>query len=298
MGTGSFKSAIENVAFQPPPKRHNLEIPDGAEEFELLGDCSKLPILIKRTATRNRPWLLVFHGSGEDAVSSFKNYGASLQEQLDVNLAMPEYPSYGRSRKNDDEIDEEATTEQGVYQMAVLACGFLTKTCEASEKDIIALGISIGGGVAAELASRGNVAAVILQSTFVSAVRVRFWTPWSCACDPFQTGDKMRNIASECRGILILHGERDALVNVCHAHVLAEKLQESEGTVQLRTFKQRGHGDMFRDKDYVGVVKDFVDRHTFTPGHAGAGMTMTSGWEDTTDIRLGSMGSSSGRKAE
>lgn len=283
MGSATFKAAIEDVAFQPPLKRRSLVVPDDAEEHVVIGDHSKLPVLVKRTATRGRPWLLIFHGSGEDAVSSFCNYGRKLQDQLDVNIALPEYPHYGRSSPNDDEHEEEAPSEKGVYNATALAHALLTRTFNVRERDIIAFGISIGGGAAADLASRGGVAALILQSTFVSVVRVRMWTPWSCACDPFQTGDKLATVASSCRGVLILHGDIDTTVRVKHAHAIADGLRDSEG-MRLVTFPDRGHGDLFKDDAYFGVVREFIDVHT-RPESAGAGLVMTNDPLSGTAVR-------------
>jgi fermentation-respiration switch protein FrsA (DUF1100 family) len=92
---------------------------------------------------------------------------------------------------------------------------------------IIAHGRSLGGAAAAIVATQRATAALILESTFTSVRSFAhgFGLPELAVLDPFDT---LSLLGAYEGPVLILHGERDALVPARHAEALARAARHSE----------------------------------------------------------------------
>lgn len=103
--------------------------------------------------------LLFFHGNGGNI--SHRRESLTILHRLGVNVLIIDYRGYG--------LSEGSPTEQGLYLDASAAWDYLTGQRGVRPGQIILFGRSLGGAVAAELASRVKPAALILESTFSSA---------------------------------------------------------------------------------------------------------------------------------
>jgi len=113
-------------------------------------------------------------------------------------------------------------------------------------------GFSLGGAIAADLASRRPVAGLILESTFVSAFRVVTVVPMPF--DQFNTLSKMKNISCP---VLVLHGRADRVVGFWHG----EKLYENANAPKQYLWIDRaGHGDLsfVTSQQYENALTNFV----------------------------------------
>lgn len=81
---------------------------------------------------------------------------------LGVNVAIFDYRGYGKS--------EGKPSEDGTYKDATAVWKYLIEEWDLNKENVIIMGRSLGGPIAAKLASHHNPAAVILESTFTSAV--------------------------------------------------------------------------------------------------------------------------------
>ena len=106
---------------------------------------------------KNAPWLVYFHGNGEN-VSSYLSFTAQLYA-MGVNVLMPEYRGYGESGGE--------PSEAGLYQDADANYQYLIDQ-GVSPDNIILYGFSLGSGVATDLASRKEVGGLILEAAFTS----------------------------------------------------------------------------------------------------------------------------------
>ncbi len=106
--------------------------------------------------------ILFCHGNGGnmthclDSVDIFHNLG--------LNCFIFDYRGYGESGGK--------PSEEGTYLDAQAAYKWLTEEKKVPPGDIIVFGISLGGSIAAYLASKSKAAALVIESTFTSYVDV------------------------------------------------------------------------------------------------------------------------------
>lgn len=103
--------------------------------------------------------LLFFHGNAGNI--SHRRDSIELFHRLGLNIFIIDYRGYGKSRGKPD--------EQGLYLDAATAWRYLTEEKGLPNNQILIFGRSLGGAVAARLASGVQARALILESTLSSA---------------------------------------------------------------------------------------------------------------------------------
>lgn len=103
--------------------------------------------------------LLFFHGNGGNI--SHRGDSVPIFHRLGFNVLIIDYRGYGQS--------EGRPSEAGLYRDAAAAWRYLTESRGIKGKDVVIFGRSLGGAVAAQLASRVEAGALILESTLSSA---------------------------------------------------------------------------------------------------------------------------------
>jgi len=152
--------------------------------------------------------LLLCHGNGGNIGHRLGFYKAWLE--LGVNVFTFDYRGYGRSEGTPD--------EEGTYLDGQAATQWLRVRGFASE-NIILLGKSLGGGVAAGLARREQVGGLILQSTFTSIADI------GADLFPWLPVRRLHRIRYDTHGklpridvpVLIAHSRGDDLIKFSHA---------------------------------------------------------------------------------
>lgn len=86
----------------------------------------------------------------------------NIFNELGLNCLIFDYRGYGHSRGK--------PTEQGTYKDAAAAYTYLTEKKKIPPENIIIFGRSLGGSIAANLASTVNTKSLVLESTFTSYV--------------------------------------------------------------------------------------------------------------------------------
>lgn len=109
-------------------------------------------------ATQSDRVLLFFHGNAGNI--SHRGESIKIFHRLGLNILIIDYRGYGQS--------EGAPGEQGLYQDAAAAWQYLTGQKGFKPEQVAIFGRSLGGTVAAQLASRIRPAALILESTMSS----------------------------------------------------------------------------------------------------------------------------------
>ena len=163
------------------------------------------------------PVVVFLHGNGE-RVEDWPRLLAPYRE-LGVSVLLPEYRGYGRSAG--------VPTEAGIVEDVV---GFLDSVVARPEVDasrVVLHGRSIGGGVACDVARLRPPAAMVLSSTFTSIadMAVRMWIPRRLVPRSFDNIACVRELDVP---VLIVHGDRDALIPVAHARALASAAKHGE----------------------------------------------------------------------
>jgi fermentation-respiration switch protein FrsA (DUF1100 family) len=174
---------------------------------------------------------------------------AQIYHALGIDTFLFDYRGYGKS--------EGHISESGFYADADAAWKFLTEVKSIEPERIVIVGRSLGGPVAANLASRRQPAGLILESTFPSLSRiagslypflpVRFLLRYQ-----FPT----MNVAQACQSHkLVLHAETDEIV----PFRLGKEL--FDGIAPPKTFRilKGTHNDCyFTDSEYPQHILDFI----------------------------------------
>jgi len=194
-----------------------------------------------------RPVILYFHGNGGHLGHRVERMLRFAREGYGV--LMPEYRGYGSNPGT--------PTETGFNADARAALGFLGREGVAPNR-LVLYGESLGSGVAVELATRRQVAGVILEAPFTSVAEVaQCHFPYVPAArlviDRFDSRSRIGRVRAP---ILVLHGESDRVVPVRFGRALFDAAPEpKEGWF----VPQAGHEDLAR---YGGldIVVAFIER--------------------------------------
>ena len=110
-------------------------------------------------ARQSEQVLLFFHGNAGNI--SHRRDSIELFHRLGLNVFIIDYRGFGNSKGTPD--------EQGLYQDAAAAWEYLSAEKGFASNQILIFGRSLGGAVAARLASGVQARGLILESTFSSA---------------------------------------------------------------------------------------------------------------------------------
>lgn len=168
-------------------------------------------------APRTRPALIFTHGNGE-----LIDYWLEPFERVrewGIGVLLVEYPGYGRSGGK--------PSESSIVRTMTDAWDHLAARPEIDTARIIVWGRSLGGGAACGLSTGRSVAALILESSFTSvgALSRRYGLFGPLVRDPF---DNLEAVTSFGGPVLVLHGERDAIIPPEHGRALAAAARDSE----------------------------------------------------------------------
>jgi fermentation-respiration switch protein FrsA (DUF1100 family) len=106
--------------------------------------------------------ILFCHGNGGNMTHCLDSI--DIFHDLGLNCFIFDYRGYGHSQGK--------PCEEGTYLDAEAAYKWLTEEKKISPDNIIAFGRSLGGSIAAHLATKSRVGAVVIESTFTSYVDV------------------------------------------------------------------------------------------------------------------------------
>lgn len=174
--------------------------------------------------------IVISHGNGGNISHRLSLY--DICYSLGVNVLAYDYRGYGKSQGR--------PYEEGTYNDAVAAYQWLRQQ-GFSPKHIIAYGESLGGAVAAELALREEVGALVLQSTFTSipdmGKRLFPWLPVRLLSSiRYDTLEKVPRLTLP---LLVMHSPVDSVVPFEQGRALFEAANEPKRFVRL----QADHND-------------------------------------------------------
>ncbi len=169
-----------------------------------------LPALDAAPAERARPLVIYAHGNGE-LIDFWPDEFATLR-RAGLHVLLVEYPGYGRS---------EGTPSAASVKATMLAAYDRTAVDPRVDRNrVVAMGRSLGGGVAAQLASARPLAALVLESSFTSVADLarRFAVPAWLIRDRLDSAAVLRSFG---KPVLVVHGRQDTIVPVAHGRQLA-----------------------------------------------------------------------------
>jgi len=240
------------VVFAAPcPEYHPLEYPG-----ELLWIPRKerqpiyfgIPCILLQHEAAPR-LVVIFHANAEDLGRS---YGLLryLRAQLRLHILVVEYPGYG--------ICSGAPSEQTLLEDAEVVMQFVQHQLEVPLDKIVLMGRSLGGAPAVYLAGKYECASLIAVATFTSlrAIVGSYvgWGSWF-----FDTFDNLHRIRTVTSPTLIIHGVKDAVVNVSQAKELADSCGEDADIRPIVVLSIRDgvhHNDFDIEDDVVAPIKE------------------------------------------
>ncbi|HEV8428525.1 MAG TPA: alpha/beta hydrolase [Pyrinomonadaceae bacterium] len=207
------------MTFHPEPMSANERktIPDGGESvwFKSADGTRLNGFFFESQSKPATATVIFFHGNG----GNITNVGWLGQRfaKRGFNVLLFDYRGYGAS-------DGVAADESGLYADGDAAVSFLVNEKKLRREEIVLYGHSLGTAVVADVASRRNFGAVVLESGFSSASSVANnalpWLPrWLhfLGKNRFESARKLRSVRAP---ILIVHGDPDLTIPTSEAQVL------------------------------------------------------------------------------
>lgn len=240
----------DRLAFQPPPATY---AEGEGISFVAVPGGERVAVLSLTNAAATHV-VLYAHGNAED-IGCLRDL---LEEYRDAGFEVYafDYRGYGLSQGR-------PSTPKSYEDIEAVYSELVNKRGIAPNR-IIVHGRSLGAAVALRLAARRQVEGVIVESGFVTAFRVMTGIPVS----PF---DKMRN-SSEIRRlkcpVLVIHGERDTVVEPWHGKRLYELAREPKSAYWV---PKAGHNDvsLFGASEYWRRIRAFADSLSVSGGAQG-----------------------------
>ena len=244
------------VIFQPEraPAGGVWRAPRGAEEvwFETADGVKLYGWLFRAERRPAGASVIYFHGNGGN-LSYCEWVGASLAARgFDVLLF--DYRGYGRSQG-------EPAGERGLYADADAAYDFLTKGRGVEPGRVALYGQSLGTAAAADLASRRECGALVLESGLSSAADmagvVMPWLPRfvrGLTKNKLDTAGKLGRVRCP---VLVAHGDRDEIIPVEQGRRLFEA---APGPKRLTVVEGAGHNDLSNvgGEQYIDSLAQFI----------------------------------------
>jgi fermentation-respiration switch protein FrsA (DUF1100 family) len=171
--------------------------------------------------------VLYSHGNAEDLGDDLPVLQALRAHGYAV-LAW-DYRGYGMSSGR--------ASERNSYRDLDAVYAYLTRTLGVPAEQVIVHGRSLGGGPAAELASRAPVAGLVLESTFTTAQSVSTWG----RLFPFDWFRSERRLPHVRCPVLVIHGRADEVVPFARGERL---YQLAPGRKQSYWVPGAGHNDL------------------------------------------------------
>ncbi len=197
---------------------------------------------------KNRDVILHFHGNAGNISHRLDSF--FIFNRLGLNTFIFDYRGYGRSQG--------VPSEQGTYLDAEAAWQYLIETEHIPSERIILFGRSLGGAVAARLATKVKAKALILESTFTSVpdlgadlypfLPVRLLARYKYNTRAFLPGVNVP--------VLIIHSPEDEIIPFSHGKALYEAAKEPKHFLRISGSHNEG---FFHSKEiYMEGLKEFL----------------------------------------
>ncbi len=196
--------------------------------------------------------LLWFHGNAGNISHRLENIRL-LHDKVKINILIVGYRGYGRS--------EGRVSEEGTYMDGEAALKYLRTREEVDPKRIVFFGQSLGAAVAADLATREECLALILETPFASIREMaRAAFPFLPIGPLLRTRyDVVEKVKRVKAPLLVLHGDKDEVVPFEQGKKVFEAASPPK---EFHTIRGAHHNDTYivGGDAYFAVLKDFIER--------------------------------------
>ena len=219
----------------------------GDERLEIVApDGVRLVGALRRASGPSRGLVLVFGGNAEDADWRLRHFRGWLD---DVDLVTFFYRGYGPS--------EGVPSEAALVADAALIHDRVTAMLQPER--VVAIGYSLGSGVAAQLARQRELAGVILVTAFdsilaVATSRYPFAPVAQLLRHPFRSDAALDGVQVP---VAVIAAEEDQIVPPAHTRRLVERLAEPVLVVWV---PDADHVSINDHVEYRAAVREALDR--------------------------------------
>jgi uncharacterized protein len=195
---------------------------------------------------------LAFHGNASNIANRAPTY--EFLHDAHVNVLALEYRGYGRS--------EGKPSETGIYRDAEAAYDYLVKSKDKDPKTIISFGQSLGTAVATHLATRRQVAGVVLEAPFPSASRVARKTFWFLpglsllTYGQFNTRARLKEIHAP---VLIVHCTQDPVIPFQFGQEVYDEALAPKNFLQINGYCHE-ESSLIAPTQYRTALQEFLNR--------------------------------------
>ena len=205
---------------------------------------SIIPAIFYRN-THSNFTIIYAHGNGTD-IGMMHNYISDLAMQLKVSVLLFEYSGYGESTGK--------ASEKHIYADIKSAYNYLL-SIDINWKSIILYGQSIGSAAVCDLASKAQIAGVILHSPLASGLHFIKANPKKTTW--YNIFPNIKKISLINCPVFIMHGTEDDAIPYHHGECLANELKFPWPA----WFPKAGHNDIeekFR-KVFLSKLEKFIE---------------------------------------
>lgn len=192
--------------------------------------------------------LLFFHGNAGNI--SHRLESIQIFHDLGLSVLIIDYRGYGNS--------EGRISEAGTYRDARAAWDYLVSTRGLNERNIILFGRSLGGAIAAQLATKVKAGALIVESTFSStealAKTVYWYLPVRLLARIHYPTDKY--ISRVSCPVLVIHSTQDEIIPYRQGRQIFDLAPEPKRFLELRGSHNEGFS--LSRRDYIRGLDDFL----------------------------------------
>jgi uncharacterized protein len=198
--------------------------------------------------------VIYFHGNGGNISDRLDKI--SVLHNLGLNILIIDYRGYGNS--------EGKPTEKGVYLDAVAAYDALAKRADVDPSKIIGYGASLGGAVLIDLATKRDVSALIIDSTFTNARdmarRIYPFVPSLMVTIRLDNASKIKDFKMPK---LFFHSRDDEMIPIALGQKLFDMTPEPKTFVPIAGGHNEAH--LESHTQYVASLEDFLRQHNVIP---------------------------------
>lgn len=246
----------DRIVFQP----ERGPVPPPPAEFFPGGTTARFPsadgtrltawVLPPPPAADPAHWVLVLHGNAGNLATPGRPEHNHQFRHLGLGVLALDYRGYGDS--------EGTPSESGVYADARAAYDYLRDSLQVPPGRIVLYGHSLGSGIAVELATRVEAAALIIEGAFTSvpdrAAEVYPWLPvrW-IARNRFPSLERISGLRLP---VLVIHGRDDSTIPISHGRRLFAAAPEPKAFLEVAG----GHDDAFEvgAREYEAGIRRFL----------------------------------------
>lgn len=231
-----LRSLEWHMTFHPVPlDRAKWQPPDEASEvWFTTADGIRLHGWFFENRTNPETTTIIFFHGNTGNIRDVDWVGQRLYER-GFNVLLFDYRGYGAS-------EGDAENETGIYADGDAAVDFLVKEKGIASEKIVLYGQSLGTTVVADVASRRDVGAVILESGLSSASSLAGhalpWLPQQLHFLGKNRFESARKLAKVKAPVLIVHGDPDPVIPTSEGRLLFDAANEPK---RLLIFPGAGH---------------------------------------------------------